>query len=152
MLSRGAKSVSIAVLSRQAHAPARSDSAIDADFVGFECPDLFRSPVGYGMDVAHALPRAALCRRWSRETPDGDNSLLSRTMIRCACSPSGRFRPMDMPSRSRADGDEGLDRVASAAKPYDLVLSGPSACRSWTGIEDGTSHELRSVPERRSFS
>lgn len=50
MLSRGAKSVSIAVLldkrsRRQAH--------VEADFVGFECPDYF--VVGYGMDAAHAF-------------------------------------------------------------------------------------------------
>lgn len=52
MLSRGAKSVSIAVLLDK-RMRRQSDSAIDADFVGFECPDYF--VVGYGMDVAHAF-------------------------------------------------------------------------------------------------
>ena len=32
--------------------PASAPCRIDADFVGFACPDLF--VVGYGMDVAHA--------------------------------------------------------------------------------------------------
>ena len=31
----------------------RRQTQIDADFVGFECPDYF--VVGYGMDVAHAF-------------------------------------------------------------------------------------------------
>ncbi len=52
MLSRGARSVSIAVLLDK-RVKRQSDSAIDADFVGFECPDYF--VVGYGMDVAHAF-------------------------------------------------------------------------------------------------
>ena len=51
-MARGARSVSIAVLldkrvKRQAETP------IDADFIGFECPDHF--VVGYGMDVGHAF-------------------------------------------------------------------------------------------------
>ena len=51
-MERGARSVSIAVLldkrvKRQAETP------IDADFIGFECPDHF--VVGYGMDVGHAF-------------------------------------------------------------------------------------------------
>ena len=50
MLSRGAKSVSIAVLLDK---HTRRQTALDADFVGFECPDYF--VVGYGMDVAHAF-------------------------------------------------------------------------------------------------
>jgi hypoxanthine phosphoribosyltransferase len=52
MLSRGAASVSIAVLLDK-RMRRQSQSAIDADFVGFECPDYF--VVGYGMDVAHAF-------------------------------------------------------------------------------------------------
>ncbi|MEO0919109.1 MAG: hypoxanthine phosphoribosyltransferase [Pseudomonadota bacterium] len=52
MLERGARSAAIAVLldksvRRQAATP------LEADFVGFECPDHF--VVGYGMDVAHAF-------------------------------------------------------------------------------------------------
>lgn len=50
MLSRGARSVSIAVLLDKRM---RRTSEIDADFIGFDCPDYF--VVGYGMDVAHAF-------------------------------------------------------------------------------------------------
>ena len=50
MMSRGAKSCSIAVLLDK---HARRQTALDADYVGFECPDYF--VVGYGMDVAHAF-------------------------------------------------------------------------------------------------
>lgn len=50
MLSRGARSVAIAVLLDK---HSRRQAAVDADFVGFECPDYF--VVGYGMDVAHAF-------------------------------------------------------------------------------------------------
>jgi len=50
MLSRGAKSCSIAVLLDKRM---RRQANIDADFVGFDCPDYF--VVGYGMDVAHAF-------------------------------------------------------------------------------------------------
>jgi hypoxanthine phosphoribosyltransferase len=50
LLSRGAKSVSIAVLLDKR---ARRQTDIEADFVGFTCPDCF--VVGYGMDDAHAF-------------------------------------------------------------------------------------------------
>ena len=50
MLSRGARTVSIAVLLDK---HSRRQTALDADFVGFECPDSF--VVGYGMDVGHAF-------------------------------------------------------------------------------------------------
>ena len=50
MLSRGANRVGIAVLLDK---PGHRAAAIDADHVGFVCPDLF--VVGYGMDVAHAF-------------------------------------------------------------------------------------------------
>lgn len=50
MLSRGAKSVSIAVLLDKRM---RRTSEIDADFTGFDCPDYF--VVGYGMDAGHAF-------------------------------------------------------------------------------------------------
>lgn len=50
MLSRGAKSVSIAVLLDKR---SRRQADLEADYVGFECPDYF--VVGYGMDVAHAF-------------------------------------------------------------------------------------------------
>jgi len=50
MQERGAKSVAIAVLLDKY---TRRQTALEADFVGFECPDYF--VVGYGMDVAHAF-------------------------------------------------------------------------------------------------
>jgi len=50
MIQRGAKSCSIAVLLDKR---TRRQVQLDADFVGFDCPDYF--VVGYGMDVAHAF-------------------------------------------------------------------------------------------------
>lgn len=50
MMERGAKSCSIAVLLDK-HMRRQTD--LEADYVGFECPDYF--VVGYGMDVAHAF-------------------------------------------------------------------------------------------------
>ncbi|HEV7254219.1 MAG TPA: hypoxanthine phosphoribosyltransferase [Mesorhizobium sp.] len=50
MLSRGARSCRIAVLLDKRM---RRKSPIEADHVGFDCPDHF--VVGYGMDVAHAF-------------------------------------------------------------------------------------------------
>lgn len=49
MAARGARQVMTCVLLEKPHKRAVS---IQADFVGFECPDHF--VVGYGMDVAHA--------------------------------------------------------------------------------------------------
>lgn len=50
MLGRGAKSVSITVLLDKR---GRRQTAVEADFVGFDCPDHF--VVGYGVDVAHTF-------------------------------------------------------------------------------------------------
>ncbi|ESR23902.1 Hypoxanthine-guanine phosphoribosyltransferase [Lutibaculum baratangense AMV1] len=50
MVARGARSVHSCVLLDK---PGHRSADIEADFVGFECPDLF--VVGYGMDVAHAF-------------------------------------------------------------------------------------------------
>ncbi|WP_136658398.1 hypoxanthine phosphoribosyltransferase [Nitratireductor sp. XY-223] len=50
MYERGAKDVSIAVLLDKR---SRREGTLNADFVGFECPDYF--VVGYGMDVAYAF-------------------------------------------------------------------------------------------------
>ncbi len=50
MLSRGARSVSLAVLLDKS---VKRQLELEADYVGFECPDYF--VVGYGMDVAHAF-------------------------------------------------------------------------------------------------
>ena len=47
--ARGAGKVSTAVLLEKPHKRAVN---IQADYVGFECPDYF--VVGYGMDVAHS--------------------------------------------------------------------------------------------------
>lgn len=49
MLERGARRVGVAVLLDK---PGKRVVPIDADHVGFTCPDVF--VVGYGMDVAHA--------------------------------------------------------------------------------------------------
>lgn len=47
--ARGAKRVLTCVLLEK---PGKRAVSLNADFVGFQCPDLF--VVGYGMDVAHA--------------------------------------------------------------------------------------------------
>jgi len=52
MLGRGAAGVSIAVLLDK-RVRRDSQTPLDAEHVGFECPDHF--VVGYGMDVAHAF-------------------------------------------------------------------------------------------------
>lgn len=49
LTARGARRVLVCVLLEK---PGRRAVQIDADFVGFDCPDVF--VVGYGMDVAHA--------------------------------------------------------------------------------------------------
>jgi hypoxanthine phosphoribosyltransferase len=50
IVSRGARRVGVAVLLDK---PGKRAQPIEADHVGFICPDLF--VVGYGMDVAHAF-------------------------------------------------------------------------------------------------
>ena len=50
MEERGARRVGIAVLLEK---PGKRAVAIDAEHIGFVCPDLF--VVGYGMDAAHAF-------------------------------------------------------------------------------------------------
>lgn len=50
LAARGAAAVFTCVLLDK---PGRRAASIEADFVGFTCPDLF--VVGYGMDVAHAF-------------------------------------------------------------------------------------------------
>jgi hypoxanthine phosphoribosyltransferase len=49
LMARGARRVLTAVLLEK---PGKRSVSIDADFVGFTCPDVF--VVGYGMDIAHA--------------------------------------------------------------------------------------------------
>jgi hypoxanthine phosphoribosyltransferase len=48
MMARGARRVLVGVMLEKPH---KRMVAVEADFVGFSCPDLF--VVGYGMDVAH---------------------------------------------------------------------------------------------------
>lgn len=48
LLGRGARRVFVAVMLEK---PGKRAVALEADFVGFTCPDLF--VVGYGMDAAH---------------------------------------------------------------------------------------------------
>lgn len=48
LLGRGARRVLVAVMLEK---PGKRAVSMDADFVGFVCPDLF--VVGYGMDAAH---------------------------------------------------------------------------------------------------
>src|SRR4051794_1012459 len=50
LMARGARRVMTAVLLEK---PGKRAVTIDADFVGFTCPDVF--VVGYGMDVAHSF-------------------------------------------------------------------------------------------------
>jgi hypoxanthine phosphoribosyltransferase len=50
LAARGARRVLICVLLEK---PGKRAVALEADFVGFKCPDLF--VVGYGMDVGHAF-------------------------------------------------------------------------------------------------
>ncbi|MBP2149715.1 hypoxanthine phosphoribosyltransferase [Xanthobacter autotrophicus DSM 597] len=50
LMARGARRVLVCVLLEK---PGKRAVQIEADFVGFTCPDLF--VVGYGMDVAHAF-------------------------------------------------------------------------------------------------
>lgn len=50
MYERGANNVDIAVLLDKR---SRREGSLDAEYVGFECPDYF--VVGYGMDVAYAF-------------------------------------------------------------------------------------------------
>lgn len=50
MAARGAVSVNTCVLLNK---PGKRATDLEAEFVGFECPDLF--VVGYGMDMAHSF-------------------------------------------------------------------------------------------------
>jgi hypoxanthine phosphoribosyltransferase len=49
LMARGARRVLTAVLLEK---PGKRAVSVDADFLGFTCPDVF--VVGYGMDIAHA--------------------------------------------------------------------------------------------------
>jgi hypoxanthine phosphoribosyltransferase len=67
LMARGARRVLTTVLLEK---PGKRAVSIDADFVGFTCPDVF--VVGYGMDVAHSyrqLPFVGVVDHLDRE-PD----------------------------------------------------------------------------------
>lgn len=70
MAARGARRVWTCVLLEK---PGKRAVSIDADFVGFECPDKF--VVGYGMDVAHAyrqLPFVGYVERSENEATSAE--------------------------------------------------------------------------------
>ena len=67
LAARGAKRVLTAVLLEK---PGKRAVTIDADFVGFTCPDLF--VVGYGMDAAHAYRQLPFVGLVDFESPDPD--------------------------------------------------------------------------------
>jgi hypoxanthine phosphoribosyltransferase len=75
LAARGAKHVHTCVLLDKR---GRRAADIEADFVGFACPDLF--VVGYGMDVAHAfreLPFVGVVEGRTdggKDQDDGDDS------------------------------------------------------------------------------
>lgn len=73
LAARGARSVMTCVLLDK---PEKRAVNIDADFVGFACPDLF--VVGYGMDVAHAyrqLPFVGVIEHTSSKPSDDPGRL-----------------------------------------------------------------------------
>ena len=66
LASRGARRVMVCVMLEK---PGKRAVAIEADFVGFDCPDLF--VVGYGMDAAHShreLPFIGVVEKVARGT------------------------------------------------------------------------------------
>lgn len=65
MYERGAKSVSIAVLLDKS---VKREENLEADHVGFECPDYF--VVGYGMDVAYAFRELPFVGVVTGDAPD----------------------------------------------------------------------------------
>lgn len=67
LMARGAKRVLTAVLLEK---PGKRAVTIDADFVGFTCPDAF--VVGYGMDAAHAFRQLPFVGVVDYDSPDPD--------------------------------------------------------------------------------
>ena len=67
LMARGAKRVLTAVLLEK---PGKRAVTIDADFVGFTCPDVF--VVGYGMDAAHAFRQLPFVGLVDYESGDAD--------------------------------------------------------------------------------
>ena len=71
LAARGARRVFVAVLLEKA---GKRAVAIEADFVGFSCPDMF--VVGYGMDVAHKFRQLPFVGVVARD--DGEPDLFDR--------------------------------------------------------------------------
>ena len=67
LMARGAKRVLTAVLLEK---PGKRAVTIDADFVGFTCPDVF--VVGYGMDAAHAFRQLPFVGLVDYDSSDAD--------------------------------------------------------------------------------
>ncbi|WP_430911370.1 hypoxanthine phosphoribosyltransferase [Methylobacterium sp. sgz302541] len=67
LMARGAKRVLSAVLLEK---PGKRAVTIEADFVGFTCPDVF--VVGYGMDAAHAYRQLPFVGVVDFDSPDPD--------------------------------------------------------------------------------
>ena len=67
LMARGASRVLTAVLLEK---PGKRAVQIDADFVGFTCPDAF--VVGYGMDAAHAFRQLPFVGVVDYDSPDPD--------------------------------------------------------------------------------
>ncbi len=67
LMARGARRVMTAVLLEK---PGKRAVSIDADFVGFTCPDVF--VVGYGMDAAHAFRQLPFVGLVDYESTDPD--------------------------------------------------------------------------------
>lgn len=67
LMARGARRVLSTVLLEK---PGKRAVTIDADFVGFTCPDVF--VVGYGMDAAHAYRQLPFVGVVDFESPDPD--------------------------------------------------------------------------------
>ncbi|WP_232628422.1 hypoxanthine phosphoribosyltransferase [Methylobacterium sp. Leaf118] len=67
LMARGARRVLTAVLLEK---PGKRAVTIDADFVGFPCPDVF--VVGYGMDAAHAFRQLPFVGLVDYESTDPD--------------------------------------------------------------------------------
>jgi hypoxanthine phosphoribosyltransferase len=67
LIARGAQTVRSVVLLEK---PGKRAVQVEADFIGFSCPDLF--VVGYGMDMAHAFRQLPFVGVVERDVPEPD--------------------------------------------------------------------------------
>ncbi|MXN64858.1 hypoxanthine phosphoribosyltransferase [Stappia sp. GBMRC 2046] len=74
LMERGARSVRVAALLDKPH---RRIAAIDADYLGFSCPDRF--VVGYGMDMGHKWRQLPFIGHVVVEDDDGETPVKSNT-------------------------------------------------------------------------